>query len=138
MSTESEAPVRKLSGIPGVLAWTLAVGLSIYGLVWVVTIVEAQVYRVSFLLIALILTFLLYPFRNSQRLQAIDWVMIGLTLIAFVWPLFDFREFVYRAAEPQWMDLIGGALAIFVVLEATRRTVGWILPISATVFILYG
>jgi TRAP transporter 4TM/12TM fusion protein len=139
MNAESEPSVRKLSGLSGLLAQVLAAGLSVYGLVWVVTIVEPQVYRVSFLLIALVLTFLLYPLRaGRQRVQAVDWVLIGLTLIALAWPLFDFREFVYRAAEPRGMDLIGGALAILLVLEATRRTVGWILPASAIVFILYG
>ena len=138
MNGESEAPVRKLSGIPGMVAWTLAVGLSVYALLWVVTIVQPQVYRVSFLLIALVLTFLLYPARQGQKLHFVDWLMIGLTSVAFAWPLLDFRTFIYRAAEPGWMDLIGGTLAIFIVLEATRRTVGWILPISAIVFILYG
>lgn len=138
MNVESEASVRRLSGVPGLLAWALAVGLSIYSLVWVITIVQPQVYRVSFLLIALVLTFLLYPARHGQRLQAIDFLMIVLTLAAFGWPLLDFREFIYRAAEPGWMDLVGGTFAVILVLEATRRTVGWILPVAAMVFILYG
>ena len=139
MITESEAPVRKLSGVPGAVAWALAIGLSIYALFWVVAIVEAQIYRVSFLLGALVLTFLLYPSRRGQqRARALDWLMIGCTLVALAWPLVDFREFFDRAAEPGRMDLLGGTLAIFVVLEATRRTVGWILPVSAIVFILYG
>jgi len=139
MSSESEAPVRQLSGPFKFAAGVLAIALSVYALIWVVTIVEPQVYRVSFLLIALILTFLLYPARQrKQGLQWLDWLMIALTLVAFVWPLIDFRDFVYRAAEPGWMDLLGGTLAIIIVLEATRRTVGWILPVSAIVFILYG
>ena len=138
MNGETETPIRKLTGIPRGVAWTLAVGLSVYALVWVVAIVQPQVYRVSFLLIALVLTFLLYPVRQGQKLQFIDWLMIGLTLVAFAWPLVDFRNFIYRAAEPGSMDLIAGTLAVVIVLEATRRTVGWILPISAIVFILYG
>jgi TRAP transporter 4TM/12TM fusion protein len=141
MNEESEAPVRKLTGIPGMAAWTLAVGLSVYALVWVVTIVQPQIYRVSFLLIALVLTFLLYPARKGQKIQFIgwpEWMLIALTLFAFAWPLVDFRNFIYRAAEPGIVDLIGGVLAVLIVLEATRRTVGWILPISAIVFILYG
>jgi TRAP transporter 4TM/12TM fusion protein len=138
MSAESEAPVRKLSGIPAIAAYVLAAGLSIYALLWVVTIVQPQVYRVSFLLVALILTFLIYPARQGQKLQAVDGLMIALTLLAFVWPLVDFRNFIYRAAEPGSMDLVGGTLAILIVLEATRRTVGLVLPISAIVFILYG
>ena len=137
MSDESEASVPKLSGVPRLVAAALAAGLSIYGLVWVVTNVEPHVYRVSFLLVALVLTFLVYPLRQGQKIPATDGLMIGLTLVAFGWPLLD-RQFVYRAAEPIWMDLVGGTLAIVIVLEATRRTVGWILPVSAIVFILYG
>jgi TRAP transporter 4TM/12TM fusion protein len=139
MSAESEASVRKLSGTPGALASALAAGLSVYSLIWVITIIEPQIYRVSFLLLALVLTFLLYPARQDRsRVQLLDWFMIALTLVAFLWPLIDFRKFVYRAAEPGWMDLVGGTLAVIIVLEATRRTVGWVLPLSAIVFILYG
>ena len=77
MSSESEAPARKLSGAPGILAGALAAGLSVYALVWVLTIVEPQVYRVSFLLLALVLTFLLYPARQGwRRIQMLDVLMI--------------------------------------------------------------
>ena len=58
---EPEAPTRQLSGTPGLLATVLAVGLSVYALYWVVAIVQPQVYRVSFLLLALVLSFLLFP-----------------------------------------------------------------------------
>jgi TRAP-type uncharacterized transport system fused permease subunit len=95
MNIESEAPVRKLSGVANAIAWVLAVGLSIFALYWVVAVVEPQIYRVSFLLIALVLTFLLYPGRRGQqKVHPLDWLLIGLTLIALVWPLLDFREFV--------------------------------------------
>ena len=56
-----EAPTRRLDGFAGHLASALAVGLSLYALYWVLFIVQPQVYRVSFLLVALILTFLLFP-----------------------------------------------------------------------------
>lgn len=139
IESESEAPARKLSGAPRIIASVLAAGLSIYALYWVVAIVDPQIYRVSFLLVALVLTFLLYPVkRGGQGIHVADWLMIAITLVALVWPLVDFREFAHRAAEPSRMDLIGGTLAILVVLEATRRTVGWILPVAASVFILYG
>ena len=114
------------------MAAVLAVGLSAYALYWVIAIVEPQIYRVSFLLISLVLTFLLYPARSTpngmKRVQILDWALIACTFLALLWPLIDFRNFVFRAAEPGRMDLIGGVLTIFLVLEATRRTVGWILP----------
>ena len=137
---EAEAPARQLSGAPGFLATLLAVGLSVYALYWVVGIVQPQIYRVSFLLVALVLSFLLFPTVKGSRggVTAFDWTLIGFTIVGLVWPLFDFGRFVYRAAEPTAIDLICGTITIVVVLEATRRTVGWILPVSAIGFILYG
>jgi TRAP transporter 4TM/12TM fusion protein len=136
---ESEASARKLSGAAGIVASTLTAGLSLYSLYWVVAIVEPQIYRVSFLLIALVLVFLLYPMRRKAgAITVLDGLAIGVTLVALGWPLVDFGQFVYRAAEPTRMDLLCGTFAILLVLEATRRTVGWILPLSATIFILYG
>lgn len=136
---EPEAPTRQLSGAPRMLAATLAIGLSSYALYWVVAIVQPQIYRVSFLLIALVLSFLFYPAIRGRRtnISALDWILIAATVVALGWPLVDFSRFVYRAAEPTTVDLICGTLTIVLVLEATRRTVGWILPASAVVFLLY-
>ena len=62
-----EAPVRRLDGTPGRVAGFLAIGLSLYALYWVLFIVQPQVYRVSFLLVSLVLSFLLFPrIRGSQ------------------------------------------------------------------------
>jgi TRAP transporter 4TM/12TM fusion protein len=136
---EPEAPTRQLSGRLGFLATLLAVGLSAYALYWVVAIVQPQVYRVSFLLLALVLSFLLFPTVKGSRsgVTVFDWTLIAFTIVGLLWPLVDFGQFVYRAAEPSAIDLICGTLTILVVLEATRRTVGWILPASAIGFILY-
>src|SRR5688500_19264584 len=105
-----EAPVRRLDGTAGRLAGLLAIGLSLYAIYWVLFIVQPQVYRVSFLLIALVLTFLLFPARARGRSVAAvppgDWLLIALSIVAFVWPLVDFRQFVYRAAEPTGVDLV--------------------------------
>ena len=51
----------------------LSVGLSLYALYWVLFVVQPQVYRVSFLLVALVLTFLLFAGsarRESTRVSA--------------------------------------------------------------------
>jgi TRAP transporter 4TM/12TM fusion protein len=134
-----EAPVRALTGIARRLALVLSVGLSLYALYWVLFIVQPQVYRVSFLLVALVLTFLLFPFKRGdlRGVSPFDWALIALTVVALSWPLVDFRTFVYRAADPKSIDLVLGAIAILLVLEATRRSVGAILPVTAIVFLAY-
>jgi TRAP transporter 4TM/12TM fusion protein len=63
--------------------------------------------------------------------------LIGLSLIAVGYPMWDFEEFIYRAALPNLTDQILGALTILLVLEATRRTTGWILPTVAIGFLSY-
>ena len=114
----------------------LAFALSAYAIYWVVGVVDPQIYRVSFLLIALVLTFLVYPGR-SERTGATDALLIAAAVGSLAWPVVDFDSFVYRAATPTLTDIALGCVAIVVVLEATRRTTGWVLPITATAFLAY-
>ena len=136
---EVESPIRKLTGPSSTLVRVLATGLAIYALYWVVAIIEPQIYRVSFLLVTLALSFIIYPARRAWRARvgALDWTLAGLSVVALAWPLIDFREFVYRAATPWPVDLVLGTVTLILVLEATRRTVGWILPATAVGFVAY-
>jgi TRAP transporter 4TM/12TM fusion protein len=105
----------------------------------VVGIVPAQIYRPTFLLIALVITFLSYPAvaTRSTVASAVDWALVLLASAALVWPIVEGDPFVYRAATPEPVDVVLGVVLVLVVLEATRRTVGWILPITAAMFLAY-
>ena len=134
-----ESPIRRLAGLPGRIASALSTALSVYALYWVLFVVQPQVYRVTFLLVSLVLSFLLFPrVRGSARgVTALDWSLIVTTIVALAWPLLDFHAFIYRAADPQPIDIVLGSLAVALVLEATRRSVGWILPVTAMLFLVY-
>ncbi|MFN2565237.1 MAG: TRAP transporter large permease subunit, partial [Gemmatimonadaceae bacterium] len=130
------------------IAGALAAGLSLYGAYWVVAIVEAQVYRTSFLLVALVLIFLeggggrgrgrrLGQAPPPPPTSPFDWLLAALALIGLGWPVIDHAAFPYRAATPTAVDLTLGVVTILLVLEATRRTAGWVLPLTAALFILY-
>jgi TRAP transporter 4TM/12TM fusion protein len=101
--------------------------------------VQPQIYRVSFLLISLVLCFLLFPGsrRAASRVTWTDWLLIAASVGALAWPIVDFDAFIYRAADPRALDLVCGGMTILLVLEATRRSVGSILPLTAIVFLLY-
>src|SRR5687768_6609752 len=102
------------------MAGAIAIGLSLYALSWVLFIIQPQVYRITFLLIALVLTFLCDPARRGRRAGTpVDWLLIAAALTALGWPLSDFQRFAYRAAEPGPLDLILGSVAVLLVLEAT-------------------
>ncbi len=64
---EAERPARQLSGLPKLLLSIMGVALSCYTLYWVLNPVPAQVYRTSFLALALAMTFVL--FRGCHRLN---------------------------------------------------------------------
>ena len=81
------------------------------------------------------------PARKSaptDRVAILDWVLIAASIVALAWPIVDFSRFVYRAADPLPVDVALGAVTILLVLEAARRSVGWILPATAIAFIVYG
>ena len=138
---ELESPTRQLTGWPARIATVLAIGLSLYALYWVLGIVQPLVYRASFLLIVLVLSFMFYPGSDSERARTrvspLDWMFVALAIVSLLWPLLDFDNFIYRAADPTTRDMTLGAICILLVLEATRRTAGWVLPVTATCFILY-
>ena len=132
---EAEKPGRRLGPIHEKIVTVACAGLSSYAIYWVLNPVPAQRYRTSFLLVALALTFLVYrgwgkrdggrgvraarDHRLAARARLV--VALGYTLV-------DFDEFVRRAAQPNDLDIAFGVTTILLVLEATRRTVGWILP----------
>ena len=118
------------------VADALAFALAGYALYWVAGIVDPQIYRISFLLIALVLTFVVHPMGGRAGRLADAGVIAG-SLVALAWPIVDFESFVLRAATPTTVDVVLGVVTIAVVLEATRRTTGWILPITAFAFLAY-
>jgi TRAP transporter 4TM/12TM fusion protein len=128
----------------------LAFALAGYALYWAVAYVETHSYRISFLLLVLLITFLSRSrsegpsettgptTRRTGPTIAIDAVLIVLSLVALLWPFVDLDAFVHRAATPTTTDVVLGIVTIGLVLEATRRTSGWVLPVTALVFLAYG
>jgi len=140
IAQEEEGPRRRLTGTIGWIASSVAVAMSLVFMYWAWATVTTQILRLVFLLFSLVLTFLLYPARRKLRLPRLawyDWLLIALSFLAIGYPLWDFEEFIYRAALPTDKDQIFGALTILLVLEATRRTTGWILPAVAIAFVAY-
>jgi TRAP transporter 4TM/12TM fusion protein len=137
---EEEGTRRPLQGWVGKLASVIGVAMSLLFLYWAWAAVTAQVLRLVFLGFALVLTFFIYPAHRHARESGLpwyDWLWIIASIAAVAYPLWDFEEFIYRAALPTTEDQIFGALTIVLVLEATRRTAGWILPTVAVAFLAY-
>ena len=135
-----EGPRRRLPGLLGRSVSGVAVAMSVVFLYWAWGTVTTQILRLVFLAFTLVLSFLLYPARRKTGLGRVgwsDWLLVGASLLAVGYALWDFEEFIYRAALPTTADQVFGALTILLVLEATRRTTGWILPVVAVAFLAY-
>jgi TRAP-type uncharacterized transport system fused permease subunit len=46
-----------------------------------------------------------------------------------------FDDFARRVVRPTRLDVVLGVVAVLLVLEATRRTVGWVLPAICLAFV---
>ena len=136
---EGTGPVRTPSGWTGWLTRALGFALSVYALYWVLAIVPAQVYRPTFLLLALGATFLAYPARAASRARptAVDWLLVALAVATLSWPVIQGQAFELRAATPSTADVGLGLVLLLVEIEATRRTTGLMLPITALGFLVY-
>jgi TRAP transporter 4TM/12TM fusion protein len=67
-----------------------------------------------------------------------DWLLAALSLAVVAYLPLDFDNLTFRIGVPNDTDLVMGTLLILLVLEATRRSMGIVLPIIVVVFILYG
>ncbi|MGH2562182.1 MAG: TRAP transporter permease [Thermomicrobiales bacterium] len=137
---ESEGRAQQLAGNWRWVAGALAVGLALYALYATRATITTQIYRTAFLGGALALTFLYYPTRKkwAGRITVIDVALVAASIAVCAYPIINLDEFVYRAARPTQTDVIMGAVLIVLVLEATRRTVGWVLPIVSIFLLFYG
>lgn len=141
---DAERPARRLSGRFAVAVSVVAAGLSLYALYWVFRPIPVLQYRMSFLAIVLPLTFLCYRpglkwlrGNRSERPGGADWALAAASLVVSAYPLYGFDAFIRRTFEPTTLDLAMGGLCILLVLEATRRTIGPILPGICLGFLLY-
>jgi len=75
---------------------------------------------------------------ESKFGRLLDAVLVIMAAIPFIYIVMVQDSLMSRGGIANTTDVVMGALAIFVVIEATRRKVGLALPIIATIFILYG
>lgn len=92
------------------------------------------------LMVVLIVTFLAFPLRKRER-KALDWV-VDLTLVAAsayigLYLLLDLDGIIHRSGFFLRRDIVAGVVAVLVVLEAARRTIGWAITGVAVVALLY-
>lgn len=104
---------------------------------------SALVQRSIHLAFACTLVFLLFPLSERKgdgypwRLRSIDWGLAVVGIVTLVHLAFTYKSLAMRGGEASQADLWLGGILILIVLECTRRLMGWALPIITLVAILY-
>jgi TRAP transporter 4TM/12TM fusion protein len=87
------------------------------------------------------LLFLCYPMkagRPKNKIDAWDWVLAALMVVCCGNILLNFEAIAMREGRAIPSDIYLGVVMVLLVIEATRRSMGWPLPIVASVALLYG
>lgn len=136
---EEEGPSRRLSGKMDIFITTVAVLMSLIHLYAAVGVIMTQVLRGIHVMFVLFLSFLVFPSfkRFKNRIIWYDYLLALFGIAVIVYMFIDFDAFIYRSVVPNSWDIFFGIILILLVLEATRRTTGWIMPAVVLVFILY-
>jgi len=136
---EEEGPTRRLEGRIGIGVTVIAVVMSLVHLYAAPGIIMTQVLRGIHVGFVLFLGFLVFPGwkRNANRIYWFDYLCALLAVASILYMLVDFDSFIYRSVVPTTWDQILGVVLILLILEASRRTSGWIIPAVILGFILY-
>jgi TRAP transporter 4TM/12TM fusion protein len=103
---------------------------------------EAVIFRGTHLMFALTLVFVLYPSRAEGGVgwRSVDALLLLAGLGAVLHIFFNYEYYTNRIIyidELTLADKLWGIAAVLVILEGTRRILGWALPITAAVFLVY-
>ena len=134
-----EGAANKLRGWLGVLVTTLAVVMSVFHLYTAYAIVPTQTLRPVHVGFVLVLSFLMFPIASKYRHRIMwwDWLAALLSIAVVVYLIMGGDDFTDRNTLPEFWDVVLGIALIVMVMEAMRRTNGWIMPIITMCFILY-
>ncbi|HPT56781.1 MAG TPA: TRAP transporter permease, partial [Casimicrobium sp.] len=97
----------------------------------------------------LALIFLVFAFSKKEGVQRepswhhplglplYDWVFALLAVASALYIPYVFDDLAFRIGNPDTSDVVMGTVLIVLLLEATRRSMGWPLPIIAISFMAY-
>ncbi|WP_230531558.1 TRAP transporter permease [Microvirga roseola] len=131
-----------------IVRWTAGIiGLAMAAYhMWVILVgtPEAIIFRGTHLLFALTLTFLMArrtQTHEGQPPSVLDYGLLALAVAPILY-LFFYYDYVvnriYYIDDLTWTDMALGTLLVVMILEATRRLIGWALPLTALIFLAYG
>ena len=131
---------RRLIGKTALIVTIIAVAMSIFQFYSAgFKMLPAMQHRAIHLSLGLMLTFLLYPRSKLEikKISIIDYLLVLLSVLVGLYLVIEYKQLIYRSGDPNFLDLLMGFIAVVLVLEATRRVMGWPMVIVALTFLAY-
>jgi TRAP transporter 4TM/12TM fusion protein len=139
MIEREEGVHNKLTGWLAALVATVAVAMSLFHLYTAYAIVRPEHLRATHVAFVLLLTFFIFPLarRFRHRVMWWDWLLAAAGVGSAVYLIIGGDNFFDRSIIPETWDIVFGVTLVALILEAMRRTTGWILPVVTLCFLLY-
>jgi TRAP transporter 4TM/12TM fusion protein len=96
------------------------------------------------------LIFIVFGFRRSHADAApkrsawapggvplFDWLLAAAVALSVLYIPYVFDDLAFRVGNPSTLDVVMGSILLVLLLEATRRSMGWPLPLIAIAFMVY-
>ena len=134
-----EGAHHRFAGRWGDFLFAVAVAMSLYHLYAAYGIVTTTTLRYVHVAFALFLVFLLFPAvkRLRHKFSLIDLICALVGVATSIYALAGGDSFLDRSTAPNTIDIVMGVALIVLVLEAARRSTGWIMPMVCVLFLIY-
>jgi TRAP transporter 4TM/12TM fusion protein len=139
MIEREEGVHNRFTGWLAALVSTVAIVMSLFHLYTAYAIVRPEHLRSTHVAFVLLLTFLAFPIarRFRHRVMWWDWLLAAAGVATTVYLIMGGDDFFDRSILPNDWDVAFGVLLVVLVLEAMRRTTGWVMPVITACFLAY-
>jgi len=134
---KKEEGISQTGGFSATFSSLIAIALSLF-ILWVNTfgVMLAIKRNTLYLGFTLALVFMIYP-TAKRRVSVADRIWTALGLGVGLYTFFFYEPRVIAGTDPTMIDFGFAAMAIVTIVEATRRSIGLVLPIISSIFLLY-
>jgi TRAP transporter 4TM/12TM fusion protein len=136
---QEEGATHRFKGAWGTFLMGVAVAMSLFHLYSAYGIVTTTTLRYVHVGFMLFLVFTLFPATSAGR-NRFSWVDLGCAVLGvatLVYAIAGGDDFLDRSTAPNNADMFMGVALVLLVLEAARRSTGWIMPFVVILFLVY-
>jgi TRAP transporter 4TM/12TM fusion protein len=136
---QEEGAANKLKGRLAIFITLVALVMSAFHLYTAYAIVPTQTLRPVHVAFVLFLCFLVFPVapRFRHRVMWWDWIAALVAVASAAYLIMGGDDLTDRNTSPLPWDIAMGVAMILLILEAMRRTAGWIMPAICIAFLCY-